>query len=70
MKKVFYLTVLLLSNYAMFSQVGVGTTNPGPSSVFHIESTTKGMLLPRLTTVEQNNIVNPAKGLIIFNTDD
>lgn len=53
----------------MFSQVGVGTTNPDRSSVFHVESTTQGMLLPRLTTIEQNNILNPASGLIIYNTD-
>jgi len=70
MKNILCLTVLLLSNYAIFSQVGVGTTNPDPSSVFHVESTTKGMLLPRLTTIEQNNILNPASGLLIYNTDD
>jgi hypothetical protein len=67
MKKVFYLTVLLLSNYAMFSQVGVGTTNPDSSSVFHVESTEKGILVPRLTTAQRNTITNPANGLFIFN---
>jgi hypothetical protein len=70
MKNILSLNLLILYSCAMFSQVGVGTTNPDPSTVFHIESNSKGMLLPRLTTVEQNNIVNPATGLIIYNIDE
>jgi len=33
------------------------------------EAPTKGFLLPRLTTAERNAMVNPAKGVTIFNTD-
>lgn len=68
MKKLIFILVLLLSSYLGFSQVGVGTTTPDVSSVLHIESTDKGILTPRLTTVQRNGIATPANGLLIFNT--
>jgi hypothetical protein len=40
-----------------------------PSAAFEIESTAKGMLLPRMTTAQMNAIVAPTTGLMIFNTD-
>ena len=46
-------------------------TSPGSqdaSSQFEINSTTKGLLVPRLTTTQKNNIVSPANGLIVFDT--
>jgi hypothetical protein len=50
------------------AQVGVGTTTPNPSSVLDVSSTTKGLLLPRLTTAQRNLIASPAVGLTIYNT--
>ena len=38
------------------------------SAMLDISSTTKGVLLPRMTTSQQNAIILPAKGLTIFNT--
>ncbi len=52
------------------AQVGIGTTSPDPSSILDINSTTKGVLMPRLTSLERNAIVSPANGLIIYNTDN
>ncbi|MCF7561097.1 hypothetical protein L3X39_10660 [Sabulilitoribacter multivorans] len=52
-----------------FTQVGIGTTNPDPSSILHVESTDKGVLIPRLTTLQIAAITNPAHGLMVFNTD-
>jgi len=40
-----------------------------PSAAWDIQSTTKGLLLPRLTTVQRDAIVSPATGLEIYNTD-
>lgn len=57
------LFVSILSN----AQIGIGTTNPDSSSILHIESTSKGMLLPRMTLDERNAIVAPAEGLQIYN---
>ena len=38
------------------------------SAMLDISSTTKGVLLPRMTTSQQNSIILPANGLTIFNT--
>jgi hypothetical protein len=48
--------------------IGIGTTLPTSSAILDINSTNQGMLAPRMTTVQRNAIVNPANGLIIFNT--
>jgi hypothetical protein len=41
-----------------------------PSAILEISSTTKGVLLPKMTTVQRDAIVSPAVGLIIYNTDE
>ncbi|MCF7561096.1 hypothetical protein L3X39_10655 [Sabulilitoribacter multivorans] len=51
-----------------FAQVGIGTTSPDQSSMLDIQATNKGILIPRLTTVQRNTIIDPATGLLIFNT--
>lgn len=61
-----------LFTFHSFAQgVAVNATgNPAdPSSMFDVNSNTKGVLLSRMTTNERNAIANPAEGLIIFNTD-
>lgn len=50
------------------AQIGIGTTSPDASSLLDLTSTTKGLLLPRMTALEQLALLNPAIGLIIFNT--
>ncbi|NNE25699.1 MAG: hypothetical protein HKN09_02540 [Saprospiraceae bacterium] len=56
--------------YRLDSRVGIGTNDPDSSSILEISSTTQGMLMPRMTTIQRDSIVNPAKGLTIFNLDD
>ena len=57
------------SQYAI-GQVGVGTTSPDGSSILDVTSTQKGVLIPRMSSVERDAIVNPAKGLMIYNLDE
>ena len=59
---------LLLIPQAMLAQATVGGTTPDPSAVLDMQSTDKGFLWPRLGATERNAIVNPARGLVIFNT--
>ena len=59
------LTLSLISN----AQVGIGTNSPNASAQLDISSTSKGLLLPRLTTAQINAIANPEPGLLVFNTD-
>lgn len=68
-KKIYAVLLLCICYYNSFSQVGIGTTNPDNSSILHVESTDKGILIPRLNTAQINAITNPANGLMVFNTD-
>jgi hypothetical protein len=49
--------------------LGVGVAVNDTSSVFQIDSTTKGFLPPRMTSAEKLAITSPATGLIIYQTD-
>jgi hypothetical protein len=52
------------------SNVGLGTSTPNASASLDITSTTKGFLMPRMTTTQRNAIASPVLGLQIFNLDD
>ncbi|ULC60848.1 hypothetical protein MBM09_07565 [Flaviramulus sp. BrNp1-15] len=53
-----------------FSQVGIGTTTPNASSILDIESTTQGILAPRMTTAQRIAIASPAEGLLVFDINE
>jgi len=64
------LIVLLGSNSIMSQGVAIGENpfQPHNSSILELQSNNKGLLIPRLTTQERNNINLPALSLMIFNT--
>ncbi|MGC6403409.1 MAG: hypothetical protein ACON4A_08200 [Flavobacteriaceae bacterium] len=39
-----------------------------PSAILQLNSTTQGLLLPRMTTTQRDAIANPANGLLVFDT--
>lgn len=49
-------------------RIGVGTTTPNSSALLDIVSTSKGILIPRMTTTQRNAITSVAEGLMIYNT--
>ena len=48
--------------------VGIGIPIPNPTAILDITSTTKGLLIPRLTPLQREAITNPANGLAIYDT--
>lgn len=50
------------------NNAGFGTAAPDVSAMVDISSTTKGFLLPRMTTTQRDAITSPATGLEIYNT--
>lgn len=59
---------LCASFFVVQSQVGIGTTTPDNSAILDVDSNSKGLLVPRLTTAQRNSIALPATGLLVFNT--
>ena len=63
--------LLLLLTFNSFTQsvaINNDGSNPNSSAILDVKSNNKGILVPRLSTTEMNNISTPADGLLIFNT--
>jgi hypothetical protein len=71
MRKELLAILITIVNLAVFAQnnVGIGTAVPDPSAILDLTSGTKGFLAPRVTTAQRNNIVSPATGLLVYDTD-
>lgn len=56
---------------SLYVGTGIGTNGlfPSASALAEFNSTTKGVLLPRMTQTQMNAISSPANGLVIWNTD-
>jgi len=61
----FLVAIVSISN----AQVGIGTATPDASAGLEIDFNDKGLLPPRLTMEQRDEIENPAEGLTIYNTD-
>lgn len=70
MKKYVSLHLLLVCHILSFSQVGIGTTSPNAKSILDLNSSTKGLLLPRLTSTERTamNLTASDAGMMVFQT--
>jgi hypothetical protein len=70
MKKSLFLILLIcfISSLVFSQSVGIGTTTPSSSAQLDVQSINKGLLTPRLTTTQRNAIVNPAKGLLVYDS--
>ncbi|MNK05558.1 Collagen triple helix repeat protein [compost metagenome] len=51
------------------NNVGIGTNTPNPNAVLEMQSTTQGVLVPRMTTVQRNAIAAPTEGLLVYDID-
>ncbi|HEY6503351.1 MAG TPA: hypothetical protein VIZ28_05195 [Chitinophagaceae bacterium] len=70
MKKITLLPLsFFILTYTFSQNVGIGTTTPNSSAQLDVQSTTKGMLPPRMTSAQRNAIVTPANGLLVYDTD-
>jgi hypothetical protein len=77
MKKIvlFFVTLILFigANFTQ-AQVSISTCEnpnviPDPSAILDVSGTTGGILIPRMTTDQRDQIPSPAIGLLIYNTD-
>lgn len=45
--------------------IGIGTQNPNPTALVHLESTSRGLIISQMTTAQRLAIATPANGLIV-----
>jgi uncharacterized protein (TIGR02145 family) len=73
MKKIvlIFLVNISVSAYINAQSVGINTDTPEASAVLDIvaPNSDKGVIAPRMTTLQRNSIVNPAEGLLVYDTD-
>ncbi len=62
----FLLTVAMITVSAQ--SVGIGTATPDPSALLDIQSSDKGVLIPRMSSVQRSSIATPSNGLLVYDT--
>jgi len=77
LRKIFFFAVVTIVipafvNAQSNNNVGIGTTTPDASAVLDLSSTSKGLLVPRMTILQRDLIVptnNSSEGLLVYQTD-
>jgi hypothetical protein len=72
MKSLFFLAAFLLIYSLLFAQVAINTdgSNPNASAILDVNSSSKGLLNPRMTLAQIGAITGPADGLQVYCTTD
>jgi len=61
-------SVSIVSSLSAQQSVGIGTASPNASAQLDVSSTTKGFLMPRMTSAQRTAIATPAAGLMVYET--
>ncbi|MGB4844133.1 MAG: hypothetical protein WBP16_06695 [Ferruginibacter sp.] len=71
MKKILSILLVFSIYQSVAAQnVGIGTTTPNNSAMLDITSSSKGLLVPRVTSAQRVAIATPANGLMVYDTDN
>jgi trimeric autotransporter adhesin len=62
------LLIIILSSCALYTkaQVGIGTSTPSNNAMLQVESSSKGILIPRISKTARQAIASPETGLLVF----
>jgi microcystin-dependent protein len=68
---IIFLAFILLSTFSSLAQVAITTDGsaPGTSAMLDVKSTTKGVLVPRMSAAQRGLIASPVAGLLVYQTD-
>jgi len=69
MKSLILISFIFFSSLASYTQsvsINNDGTSPNASSMLDVKSTTKGLLIPRMSSAERTGISNPAVGLLVY----
>jgi hypothetical protein len=71
MKKSFLLLVFMLSSMLLAQSVSINTdgAQPDNTAILDIKRSSKGLLIPRMTTLQRTSIAGPALGLTVYDIE-
>ncbi|MCF8234644.1 MAG: hypothetical protein K9G67_06700 [Bacteroidales bacterium] len=71
MKKTLFTFIFFVSISILYAQVAINNdgSSPDASAVLDVQSTEKGMLVPRMNTAQRTAISNPATGLFVYDSE-
>src|SRR5215831_1534492 len=67
---IYFVSIAQTNTFPSTGAAGIGTTTPDPSSLLEIKSTSRGLLISRMTKTQRDAIASPATGLMIFQTNN
>ncbi|MEM9819940.1 MAG: tail fiber domain-containing protein [Bacteroidota bacterium] len=69
-KTVFTLLLVVFVFYFGSAQISINTngSSPNASAMLDVSSSDKGLLIPRMNSADRENILNPAKGLMVYDS--
>lgn len=68
-KLILFIGLCWVFKISLAQSIGIGTNAPNSSAILHLNSTNKGLLMPTMTEAQRLAIVNPALGLVVYQTD-
>jgi hypothetical protein len=69
MRLLFMFIIIMAANTCLPKHWHRTHWSPNASAMLDIVSNNKGMLVPRMSTLQRNAIISPATGLLVFDTD-
>lgn len=67
-KSIMCIWLLLKSLVPLVAQNVIGGATADPTAILDLQSNSRGLLMPRMTTAQRTAIINPAVGLMLYNT--
>ena len=64
-----YTPTYIMAIHGGTKNVGIGTLTPNASAILDLDSTTKGLSIPTMTSTQASAIASPKKSLMIYVTD-
>ena len=70
--KFIILFLIIIIPFGIQAQIAINSDGAAPdaSAMLEITSTDKGILIPRMTTLDRTTIASPATGLLVYDTDE
>jgi len=72
MRKIFSIAIVVICFSNAYAQIGVNTSAPDDNAVLDLKATNKGLLIPRLTTVQREAMSNGSgftQGMMVYDTN-